>query len=69
MLNSFFSYFKNKKGQGLSVETIIVLVLLLIVLVVVVLIFTGQSKMIFDNVREFFGLINETPKNLTGTIK
>jgi len=53
----------------LSVETIIVLVLLLIVLVVVVLIFTGQSKMIFDNVREFFGLINETPKNLTGTIK
>ena len=48
----------NKKGQGLSVETIIIVLIALIVLVVVILIFTGQSGDFFDAVREFISGIN-----------
>jgi len=51
----------SKKGQGLSVETIILVLIALLVLVVVVLIFTGQSGEFFDSVREFISGIG-TPK-------
>ena len=34
--------FKNKKGQGLSLNTIIIASIVLIVLVVLIMIFTGQ---------------------------
>tara|TARA_Y100000310_G_C20667055_1_gene808148 strand:- start:1592 stop:1777 length:186 start_codon:yes stop_codon:yes gene_type:complete len=43
----------NKRGQGLSVETIIIVIIALLVLVVVILIFTGQSGEFFDTVKEF----------------
>lgn len=69
MLNSFFSYFKNKKGQGLATETIIGIILLLIVLIVLVLIFTNQSNSIFGTIKEFLGLVDNTPKNLTDVVK
>ena len=51
----------DKKGQGLSVETIIIVLIALIVLVLVILIFTGQSSDFFDTVREFISGIN-TPE-------
>lgn len=62
-INSFFSYIKNKKGQGLPTETIVIVVILLIVLVVLVLIFTSQSNEIFSDIKEFLGLVNSTPLN------
>nr|MBA4405377.1 hypothetical protein [Nanoarchaeum sp.] len=69
MLNSFFSYFRSKKGQGMATETIIGLILLLIVLIILVLIFTNQSGTIFGTIKEFFGLVDNTPKNLTDVIQ
>jgi hypothetical protein len=39
--------FSSKKGQGLSLNTIIIAILVLIVLVVIVLIFTGYFSRIF----------------------
>jgi len=41
----------NKKGDGLSISTIIYLILGLLVLVLLVLIFTGQAKSIFESVK------------------
>jgi len=58
MLTSFFSFFK--KGQGLSIETIVILVILLIVLVIVVLIFSGQADNLFSTIGEFIGLANNS---------
>ena len=67
MLNSF-SFFK--KGQGLPIETIIIILILIIVFVVIVVIFSNQSGSIFDTLKTFLGLANETvPKNLSEVIQ
>lgn len=66
MLNSF-SFFK--KGQGLPIETIIVILILIIVFVVIIFIFSDQSSSIFDTLKNFIGLVNDTaPKNLSEVI-
>ncbi len=44
---------QDKKGQGLSVETLIIALIALLVLVVIALIFTGQAGDFFDSIREF----------------
>lgn len=41
----------NKKGDGLTISTIIYLILGLLVLVLLVLIFTGQAKSVFETVK------------------
>jgi len=70
MLNSFFSYLKSRKGQGLPIETVIIVIILIIVLVVIILIFSNQSNSIFDTIKQFLGIANEsTPKNLTEFIQ
>jgi hypothetical protein len=43
----------GKKGQGLSIETIIILVIAVLVLVAVILIFSGQAGEIFQSVQDF----------------
>lgn len=53
----------------MATETIIGLILLLIVLIILVLIFTNQSGSIFGTIKEFFGLVDNTPKNLTDVIQ
>ena len=64
MLNIF-----SKKGQGLPIETIVVVLILLIVFIILVLIFNDQSSNIFDTLKNFLGLANETsPKNLSEVI-
>ncbi len=69
MLNSLFFSFKNKKAQGLSIETIIVIIILIIVLLVVIIIFTDQSSSIFETIKRFLGIAEQTtPRNLTGVI-
>ncbi|MFH1376522.1 MAG: hypothetical protein ABIH25_02705 [Candidatus Woesearchaeota archaeon] len=42
----------NKKGEGLSISTIVYLILGLLVLILLILIFTGQASSIFDSVKE-----------------
>ena len=44
---------RGKKGQGLSVETLIIALIALLVLVVIILVFTGQSGEFFDSIKEF----------------
>lgn len=43
----------NKKGDGLSINTIIYLIIGLLVLILLVLIFTGQAESIFGSVKGF----------------
>ncbi len=43
----------GKKGQGLSIETIIILVIAILVLVAVILIFSGQAGEIFQSIKDF----------------
>lgn len=59
MDNNFFSFLNSKRGQGLSIETIIILIILLIVLVVIILIFTGQANTIFGSVGDFLGIARD----------
>ena len=51
----------NKRGQGLSVETVILVIIAILVLIVIILIFTGQSGDFFDAVKEFISGIS-TPE-------
>lgn len=39
---------KSKKGQGLSMETIVILIIILVVLVIAVLYFSGAGKSLLD---------------------
>ena len=41
----------NKKGDGLTISTLIYLIIGLLVLILLVLIFTGQAKSIFESVK------------------
>ena len=65
--NIFLSFLNSRRGQGLSIETIIIIIILLIVLVVIILIFTGQANTIFDSVSNFLGIATDvgTPGNLS----
>ena len=47
----------GKKGQGLSIETIIIVTIAILVLVAVILIFSGQSGEIFGKVGDFISNI------------
>ena len=48
----------NRKGQGLSVETMVIVLIALLILVVIILIFTGQANTFFDSVQEFISGVN-----------
>ena len=68
-INSF-SFFKNKSGQGLPIETIIIILILLIVLVVIIVIFSDQSGTVFETVSEFLGIARDpSPTNLSDVIQ
>lgn len=41
----------NKKGEGLSTNTIVYLILALLVLILIILIFTGQFDSIYQSVK------------------
>ncbi|MCD4759975.1 hypothetical protein K8R33_03735 [archaeon] len=57
---------KCKKGQGLSIQTIIGLIIFIIVLFVIIAIFSSQSNTVFDAVKQLLGLASEAaPTNLT----
>jgi len=43
----------GKKGQGLSIETIVIVSIAVIVLIAVILIFSGQSGELFSTVSDF----------------
>ena len=66
MLTSLFSF---KKGQGLSIQTIIGLIIVIIVLFIIIAIFSSQSNTVFDAVKQFLGIATEaTPDNLSDVI-
>lgn len=54
--------FKNKKAQGLSLNTIVIAAIVLIVLVVLILIFTGRMGDFITN------LLSETEKTCSGLL-
>ena len=51
----------SKKGQGLSIETLVLIVVAIIVLALIILIFTGEAGIFFDAVGDFISQIN-TPE-------
>ena len=66
--NFFYSFLNNRKGQGLSVETIIKILIVIIVALLLIVIFSGQSNVIFDSVNQFLGLASESgPSDLGGS--
>ncbi|MBT3281600.1 MAG: hypothetical protein HN374_01360 [Cryomorphaceae bacterium] len=64
--NFFYSFLNNRKGQGLSIETIIKILIVMIAALILIVIFSGQSNVIFDSVNQFLGIASEgVPSNLT----
>jgi hypothetical protein len=64
--NFFYSFLNNKKGQGLSIETIVKILIIIIVVMIIIVIFSNQSNVIFDSISKFLGIAAETvPSNLT----
>jgi len=57
----------NRKGQGLSIETLIIVLIAIILLVVIILIFTGQAGVFFDSIGEFISGSEVPEVNYMGT--
>ena len=59
----------NRKGQGLSIETIVKILIVIIVALLIIVIFSGQSNVIFDSVNKFLGIVtDDIPSNLTAGV-
>ena len=54
----------NKRGQGLSMTTIVVIILALLVLVVVAIIFMGGTGTVFDRIKNIFSSQSQTSVDL-----
>ena len=59
----------NKRGEGLTVNTIIYIILGLLVLILVILIFTGQAGPIFESVKNYSQEILGTKPNFSELVK
>ena len=67
-LFQLFTMIKNKKGQGLSLTTIIVAVLVLIVLVVIIMIFTGRMGTFGKSLNNCDGECSQTARCNEGSM-
>jgi hypothetical protein len=59
----------DKKGQGLSIETIVMVSIAVLVLVLVILIFSGQSGELFSTVGDFISGIFVPEIDPSGVIR
>lgn len=47
--------FKNKRAQGIPMETVIIAIIVLVVLVVIIAFFVGGTSTVIDKIRGIFG--------------
>ena len=59
----------NKKGQGLSIETVVVILISITVFVVVILIFQSKGVDIFGSIKDFVSDVTVPQINYTDAIR